>query len=121
MKERARQIAEIMNRPNQSNFLVKILHKINHEIQLAFMAIYNQVCYAQEASFVLDSTIITTMFEELDKMFNKIVQHQIANFLLPVSLDMAPDQETQDDEQAPTGRVTKKQRRSEKIDAASSI
>ena len=49
MKERARQIAEIMNRPNQSDFLVKILHKINHKIQLAFMAIYNQVCYAQRA------------------------------------------------------------------------
>ena len=61
------------------------------------------------------------MFEELDKMFNKIVRHQTADFLLPVSLDTSPDQETQDDEQAPTGRVTKRQKRLEKNDATSSI
>ena len=60
------------------------------------------------------------MFKKLDKMFNKIVRHEISDFILPISLDPAPDRETQDDEQAPTGRVTKKQKRSEN-DAASSI
>ena len=119
MKEQARSIAEIMNQASQRDFLVKILHKINQEIQLAFTAIYNQVCDAQEAAFVIEPTIVTTMFVKLNKMFEKIVLHQVSDFLLPVLLDLAPEQETHNDEQAPRGRVTKKQKRLEKNDTVS--
>ena len=117
-QEAARKITEIMNYPNQSDFLVKLLHKINQEIQLAFMATYNQVCDAQEAAFILEPTIIYTMFEEMGKMFNQIVRNQISDFLLPASLD-TDDQETQE-EQVSVGRVSKKQKRLEKNDNASS-
>ena len=116
----ARSIADNMNRPSLDEFLVKILHKVNQEIQLAIMAIYDQLCCAQDAAFVINPTIVTTMFVELKKIFDQIVRYQVSDFLLPVSLDTTPSQENQNDnEQAPTGRVTKKQKRLEKNDNTS--
>ena len=52
MKFWAWSIADNMNRPSLDDFLVRILHKVHQEIQLAFMAIYNQVCATQEAAFI---------------------------------------------------------------------
>ena len=52
------------------------------------MAIYDQVCDAQEAAFVIEPTIVTTMFVELKKMFEQIVRHQVSGFLFQFHLTL---------------------------------
>ena len=88
MKVRARSIADNMSQGSLDRFLVRILHKVNQEMQIAFGAIYDQVCDAQEATFFINPSIIATMFDELKKIFDQIVRHQVSDFLLPVSLDI---------------------------------
>mmetsp|Transcript_63892 Transcript_63892/g.71524 ORF Transcript_63892/g.71524 Transcript_63892/m.71524 type:complete len:180 (-) Transcript_63892:819-1358(-) len=61
MKVRARSIADNMSWGSLDSFLVRILHKVNQEMQISFGAIYDQVCDAQEAAFVINPTIITTI------------------------------------------------------------
>ena len=68
-------IAENMGRGCQDRFLVRVLHKVNQEMQIAFGSIYDQVCNAQEAAFIINPSIIATMYKELKKMFKQIVQN----------------------------------------------
>ena len=115
----ARSIADNMSRGSLDRFLVRILHKVNQEMQVAFWAIYVQVCDAQEAAFFINPSVIATIFYELRKMFDQIVRHQVSDFLFPVSLDTVSSQETKNDnEQTLIETVTKKQKRLEKNNTA---
>ena len=54
-------------------FLVRVLHKIDREVQLAFHAIYKQVYKAQIAAFSINRSIIVTLYTQIDTIFNQIV------------------------------------------------
>lgn len=71
-------------------FLVRVLHKIDKEVQLAFRAICKQVCKAQIAAFSIDGSIIATLYTKIDKAFNQIVRSQVSDFHLLVELENNP-------------------------------
>lgn len=63
----SRPILENMSRKDR--FLVRVLHNIDKEIQIAFGSIYDQVCHAQTAAFIINPSIIATLYKELNIMF----------------------------------------------------
>ena len=76
-------------------FLVRVLHKIDMEVQIAFNAIYDQVCHAQTAAFIINKNIIVTLYVKLDSMFLGIVRNKVANFHLLVQLENNSTREIQ--------------------------
>ena len=71
MSEQDQPIAENMERIDR--FLMRVLHKIDREVQLAFRAIYKHVSKAQTAAFSISGSIIATLYTETDTIFNQIV------------------------------------------------
>ena len=68
-------------------FLVQLLHKIDREVQLAFRAIYKQVVWAQSSALHIDKSIISTLCDQIDTIFNQILRNQVSDFHLPVELE----------------------------------
>ena len=52
-----------------------------------FCAIYKQVVRAQSLAFQIDKSIISTLCDQIDIMFKKIMRNQVSNFHLPVELE----------------------------------
>ena len=73
MGELDRPIEKNMN--NIDRFLVRVFYKIDREVQLAFHTIYKQVCKAQTSAFSIKESIITTLYSEIDAIFNQIVRN----------------------------------------------
>lgn len=85
-------------------FFVKLLHKINMEVQIVFNAIYDQVCDAQTHSFIIDKSIIVTLFVEIKSMYVGLIQNKVAYFHLLVQLEKNSTREIQNHgEEVPTG------------------
>lgn len=103
-------IEENMNRIDR--FLVRVLHKINREVQLAFNAIYDQVYHVETSPFILSKKIIVVLYTEIKIIFRQIVCNQVSDFHLPIVLDNNSTREIRNDgEEIPTD--TKKQKRRE--------
>ena len=68
----------VMNIQRTPRFLVCLLHMINSEVQLAFNAIYSQVIEAQETSFTIDKSIISSLCKEINTIFVKVKRGQVA-------------------------------------------
>ena len=77
----------VVNIKRTDRFLVRLLHTIDSEVQLAFLATYNQVVEAQSSSFRIDASIISTLCQEIKTIFEKVMRHQVADFNLPVDLE----------------------------------
>ena len=75
------------NTNSKDRFLVRVLHKINREIQIAFSSIYDQVCHARTIALIINKNIITTIYAEIKIMFRQIIQNKVADFHLPVQLE----------------------------------
>jgi len=69
----SRSIAENMS--CKDRFLVRVFHKIDTGSQIAFGSIYDQVCHPQTAAFIINLSIIATLYKELDIMFKQIVRN----------------------------------------------
>ena len=78
-------IVEIMERIDW--FLVRLLHKIDREVQLAFHTIYKQVIQAQSSAFRINKSIIATIYDQIDTIFNQIMRNQVSDFHLPIELE----------------------------------
>ena len=80
-----REIVENIDHTDQ--LLVRLLHMIDREVQLAFCAIYKQVVWAKSSAFRIDKSIISTLCDQTDIIFKKIMRNQVSDFHLPVELE----------------------------------
>ena len=76
----------VVNIQRTLQFLVRLLHTIDSEVQFAFHAIYSHVIEAQETSFTIDGSIISSLCKEINIIFAKVKRGQVADFNLPVDL-----------------------------------
>ena len=77
----------VVNMNWMDRFLVRVLHKTDMEVQIAFQSIYDQVCQAETTAFIINKDIIATLYAEIKIIFRQIVQNQVANFYLSVQLE----------------------------------
>ena len=77
----------VVNIRRTPRFLVQLLHTINSEVQLAVYDIYSQVIEAQETSFTIDASIISSLCKEIKIIFAKVKRCRVASFNLPVDLE----------------------------------
>ena len=103
----------VVNIQRTPRFLVRLLHTINSEVQLAFHAIYSQVIEAKETSFTIDESIISSLCKEINIIFAKIKRGQLADFNLPVHLENNSTRENLNKNET-EANPKKKQKREEK-------
>ena len=115
MRFHDRPIAENMN--HKYRFLVRVLHKINREVQIAFSSIYDQMCHTQTAAIIINKNIIAILYAKIKVMFRQIVQDQVADFHLPIELDNNSTREIQNNREEILTN-TKKQKRGDRNDTA---
>ena len=65
----------VVNIRHTNQFLVRLLHTIDSEVQLAFQAIYSQVVEVQSSSFQIDASIISTLCKEIKIIFDKVKRY----------------------------------------------
>ena len=77
----------VMNIQRTPQFLVRLFHTIDSEVQLAVHAIYSQVIEAQGISFTIDESIISSLCKEINTIFAEVKRGQVADFNLPVDFE----------------------------------
>ena len=75
-----------INKEQLERFHVRLLYKIDIKVQIAFNAIYDQVCNAQTNNFIIDKSIFNTLNRKIKKTFIGLIQNKVADFHLPTQL-----------------------------------
>ena len=102
----------VVNIRRTPQFLVRLFHTIDSEVQLAFHAIYSQMIEAQETSFTIDESIISSLCKEINIIFAKVKRGQVVDFNLPVDLKNNSTRENLNEDET-EANLKKKQKRGE--------